>query len=104
MKKFMKNIIHKIKDSRAFTLLEMAIVLFIISALLLIIIPNIGSHRDTASETGNKALQTVVDTQADLFEMEQGRRPADIADLESASYLTQAQASQAREAGIGVSR
>lgn len=104
MKEFFKNTINQIKDSKAFTLLEMAIVLFIISALLLIIIPNIGSHRETAADTGNEALQTVVDTQADLYEIEKGSRPSSISDLVSAKYLTEAQAEQANEANITISR
>lgn len=104
MRKKVKIMIKKLRETKAFTLLEMAIVLFIISALLLIIIPNIGSHRSTASETGNEALQTVVDTQADLFEIETGSRPGSVDALVSADYLTEAQGQQATEANITISR
>lgn len=104
MKKICQSIKAKLKDSKAFTLLEMAIVLFIISALLLIVIPNIGSHRSTASETGNEALQTVIDTQADLYEIETGSRPGNVDALVSADYLTEAQGQQATEANITISR
>lgn len=104
MREKVKLVIRKLRETKAFTLLEMAIVLFIISALLLIIIPNIGSHRSTASETGNEALQTVVDTQADLFEIETGSRPGSVDALVSADYLTEAQGQQATEANITISR
>lgn len=104
MREKVKIMIRKLRETRAFTLLEMAIVLFIISALLLIIIPNIGSHRSTASETGNEALQTVIDTQADLYEIEMGSRPTSLEAMVSADYLTDAQAQQANEANISISR
>ena len=103
MKEYFKKIINKVKNSNAFTLLEMAIVLFIISALLLIVIPNIGSHRNTASETGNEALQTVIDTQADLYEIDKGSRPASIDALVSDNYLTSAQGEQASKANLKIS-
>lgn len=103
MKEYFKKIINKVKNSNAFTLLEMAIVLFIISALLLIVIPNIGSHRNTASETGNEALQTVIDTQADLYEIDKGSRPTSIDALVSDNYLTSAQGEQASKANLQIS-
>lgn len=103
MKEYFKKIINKVKNSNAFTLLEMAIVLFIISALLLIVIPNIGSHRNTASETGNEALQTVIDTQADLYEIDKGSRPTSIDVLVSDNYLTSAQGEQASKANLQIS-
>ena len=103
MREKVKIMIKKLRETKAFTLLEMAIVLFIISALLLIVIPNIGSHRNTASETGNEALQTVIDTQADLYEIDRGSRPASIEALVSADYLTSAQGEQASKANLQIS-
>lgn len=98
------NWIKKLKSTKAFTLLEMAIVLFIISALLLIIIPNIGRHRESASDTGNEALQTVIDTQADLYELSENTRPDSLQTLHNGGYLTDDQLQKAQEANLTISR
>ena len=55
------------KKRRGFTLIEMAIVLFIISLLILIILPNIGTQRKHANTVNDKALQTQLNTQAELY-------------------------------------
>lgn len=49
----MKKIIQKLKDKKAFTLIEMLIVLFIIAILLILIIPNITKNIDTAKDNTN---------------------------------------------------
>jgi len=97
----MKKIIKYLKNNEAFTLLEMAIVLFIISALLLIIIPNIGNHQDTAEETGNEALEVTIQAQADLYEV-QNEDTATLESLLAAEYLTQSQFDQAVSANITI--
>lgn len=98
----MKRLLNKLKDTKAFTLLEMAIVLFIISALLLIVIPNIGTHQDTAEGTGNEALQVVINTQADLYEIETGNRPGSLSDLAAEGYLNAAQLEEATNKGLSI--
>ena len=49
----MENIIKKLKNKKAFTLIEMLIVLFIIAILLILIIPNITKNIDTAKDNTN---------------------------------------------------
>ena len=49
----MKKIIQKLKNKKAFTLIEMLIVLFIIAILLILIIPNITKNIDTAKDNTN---------------------------------------------------
>lgn len=49
----MENIIKKLKNKEAFTLIEMLIVLFIIAILLILIIPNITKNIDTAKDNTN---------------------------------------------------
>ena len=49
----MKKIIQKLKNKKAFTLIEMLIVLFIIAILLILIIPNITKNIDTAKDKTN---------------------------------------------------
>ena len=49
----MKNLRQKMKNKKAFTLIEMLIVLFIIAILLILIIPNITKNIDTAKDNTN---------------------------------------------------
>ncbi len=66
---------------KAFTLVEMAIVIFIISLLILIIMPNVAKQRSNAEK---------VNTQAQLYADEKGTEMENVAptDLEKAGYLT----------------
>lgn len=75
---------------KAFTLVEMAIVIFIISLLILIIIPNVAKQRSNAENVNTQALQAELDTQAQLYADEEGTAMENVAptDLEKAGYLT----------------
>ena len=53
----MENIIKKLKNKEAFTLIEMLIVLFIIAILLILIIPNITKNIDTAKDKSSEAYE-----------------------------------------------
>lgn len=75
---------------KAFTLVEMAIVIFIISLLILIIMPNVAKQRSNAEKVNTQALQAELDTQAQLYADENGTEMENVAptDLEKAGYLT----------------
>ncbi|GEL67793.1 competence type IV pilus major pilin ComGC [Marinilactibacillus psychrotolerans] len=94
------HIKNKIKSllraQEGFTLIEMTLVLFIISVLLLLIIPNIGSYQGTAQETGNSALETVVQTQIDLYEMKKHTTPKTLEDLHGDGFLSESQYSEVK--------
>ena len=75
---------------RAFTLIEMLVVLLIISILLLLFVPNL-SQQDSVKETGNAAVVKVVDSQAELYEMK-NNKTASLAALVSEGQITQKQA------------
>ncbi|UJF14662.1 prepilin-type N-terminal cleavage/methylation domain-containing protein [Jeotgalibaca sp. MA1X17-3] len=95
MKKFRKYL----KDDRGFTLVEMVIVLFIISILSLIFIPNIANTKKDVEDDGRKALTTVIQTQADLYEYKNSERPTlDV--LAEKKYITDGQKQKAIEWGI----
>lgn len=79
------------KKVAAFTLLEMAVVLFIISLLVLIILPNVAAQRKNASKINRNALQTELNTQAQLYMNDHNVNSVTIADLEQAKYLTASQ-------------
>ena len=84
----MKNILQKIKDESAFTLIEMAIVVLIIAALLLIIIPNIGGVTGTANDTTNDAIVQTVETQRIIYKLEENVENASAEELEAEGYIT----------------
>ena len=69
---------------RAFTLIEMLVVLLIISILLLLFVPNLSKQKDSA-------VVKVVDSQAELYEMK-NNKTASLAALVSEGQITQKQA------------
>ncbi len=89
------------KGRQAFTLIEMTIVLFIISLLILIIIPNISNQRKQAQKVHTTAMQSMVQAQVDAY---QSQHPSDnhvtFADLSKGGYLTEKQVSQAKREGV----
>lgn len=91
----MKNLMKKLKNKKGFTLIEMVLVLFIISVLMLIIIPNLSGKQASIKTQGNEALQTVVQAQADMYELDTGGKAATIVVLESGGYLTKNQSEKA---------
>lgn len=56
-------------SNKGFTLIEMVIVLFVISVIMLLVIPNLSKSKASIDSTGNKAFVTVVQTQLDLYLM-----------------------------------
>lgn len=83
----LKRIKH---DRKGFTLLEMLVVLFIISVLLLLFIPNLSRHRQEIEKKEQEGIVRVVETQQELYQLEYGKS-AEISELVEAKYLTEAQ-------------
>lgn len=54
---------------KAFTLVEMLFTLIIISILLLLFVPNLSKQKDAVKDTGGAAVVKVVESQAELFEI-----------------------------------
>lgn len=92
----------KKQKRHAFTLLEMAIVLFIISLLVLIILPNLSTQREHATKIHENAMTNVVQTQLDLYENDTGQKAQSIDQLVENQYLTSAQAQKAASEHIKV--
>ncbi len=91
MGKFMK----KINNEKGFTLIEMVLVLFIISVLMLLIIPNLSGKKNAIEAQGNEALQTVVQAQADMYELDTGVEASNFEELASDNYINEKQLSEA---------
>lgn len=86
----------------AFTLLEMSIVLFIISLLILIVLPNLAQQRKHADRVQGNAMVAVVQTQIDAYENETGSNRVSYELLQSKDYLTRAQVQRARRDHIAI--
>ena len=84
-------------NNKAFTLLEMLLVMFIIALLLLLIIPNITAHKDSASAQGCEAYAAMVQTQVTAYEMATGELPSSLSELETAGYIIQTTCSDGQE-------
>lgn len=90
------------KKRDGFTLLEMSIVLFIISLLILIIIPNLAKQRHSATGIHQRAMMNVIQTQADLFENETGYAASNLKQLYNKDYLTESQLKDAEHNHIRI--
>lgn len=63
------------KKLPGFTLLEMLVVLFIISLLLLLFVPKLITQKNSAQKKSDAAIVKVVETQIQVFELDYGREP-----------------------------
>ncbi len=73
-------------NNKGFTLIEMLIVLFIISILLLITIPNVTKHNGMIRDKGCAALVKMVQSQVEAYQLEEGKI-ATVPELVTKSYL-----------------
>lgn len=82
------------KNKSAFTLIEMAVVLFIISLLILLIVPNLSKQRTHADKVNTEALQTELNSQAQLYADDKNVaiETVNVKMLENDKYLTEKQA------------
>lgn len=92
-------VVKKIKklNSKGFTLIEMVLVLFVISILMLLIVPNIVTQKQKVDVKGTEALVTVVQTQVELYEMEYGVKATTFDMLKEKEYLNAAQKEEAEK-------
>lgn len=104
---FMKNkrVSHKKwkLNNKGFTLVEMILVLFIISVLLILVIPNVVQQKKKIDNQGTEALMTVIETQIELFLLE--KEPGievSFAALKADNYLKQKQIDNAINKGLSI--
>lgn len=90
----MKKLIEK--KVKAFTLVEMLVVLGIISLLLLLFVPNLSQQKDAVQKKGDAAVVKVVESQMELYELAHDKE-ATVADLQQAGYITEKQAQSYNE-------
>lgn len=78
------------KKLSGFTLLEMLVVLFVISLLLLLFVPKLISQKESASKKSDAAIAKVVETQIEVFELDKGHKPSEN-ELISGGYVKKEQ-------------
>ncbi|MDN6781977.1 competence type IV pilus major pilin ComGC [Lentilactobacillus parabuchneri] len=95
----------QVKKTRSgFTLIEMTIVLFIISLLILIIIPNLSNQRKHAQSVHSSAMSEVVQAQVHAyFSQHPMAKTVSFPDLVKGGYLTAKQVKQAKDEGLKIS-
>ena len=74
------------------SLIEMLVVLLIISVLLLLFVPNLTKQKDSVTDTGNRAVVKVVESQAELYELNHQNEKASLSKLVAEGQITQKQA------------
>lgn len=87
----------RFKCEEGFTLIEMSLVLFVISALLLLFIPNLSGRQESAESKSNEAIETVLQSQVDLYIMDQNKQPESFTELKNENYLTAKQVERATD-------
>lgn len=80
-----------LKNNRAFTLIEMLVVLMIISVLIILVVPNLSGKSKEVNEKGCDALVQVVQSQSDAYFLDNGDYATDIDTLVSDGYITEDQ-------------
>lgn len=70
-----------LRNERAFTLIEMIIVMTIISILLLIIVPNMAKNTKVVNKKSCEATIKLLQSQVGVYEMEKESKPTSIEDL-----------------------
>lgn len=83
------------KTRKAFTLIEMVIVLFIISLLLLIMIPNLADQRNKATKRSDEAFVTTIKAQEEMYENDNGGKKPTLDELKNEGYITENQLKKA---------
>ncbi|MGV3464118.1 MAG: competence type IV pilus major pilin ComGC [Heyndrickxia sp.] len=76
-----------VKNQKAFTLIEMLVVLLIITILIFVAIPNITKHSRNINDKGCEAFVNMVQGQVEAYEMEKHSYPNSVSDLAGAGYL-----------------
>ena len=81
---------------KAFTLIEMLVVLFDHQCTLIALVPNLTKQKDSVKETGNAAVVKVVESQAELYELNHTNDQATLAKLIADGNITNKQAESYR--------
>ncbi len=89
----MKKMMTFLKKTKvkAFTLVEMLVVLLIISILLLLFVPNLTKQKEAVNDKGKAAVVKVVESQAELYSLDKNEE-ASLSKLQDDGRITKEQA------------
>ena len=79
------------KKRKAFTLLEMIVVVMIISILFLLTVPNVNKVIESVDNKACDALTKVIDTAIVQFKLDYDTMPSSLQDLVNGGYISDAQ-------------
>ena len=79
------------KKKKAFTLLEMIVVVMIISILFLLTVPNVTKVINSVDNKACNAMTKVIDAAVVQFKLDYDTMPSGISDLVNAGYITESQ-------------
>ena len=83
------------KRKRAFTLVEMLIVLVVVALLMAIIIPNVSGQRKRIDRQASQNIADILETQANTYLLVENDPTVSLDELLSEGYITQKQADEA---------
>ena len=94
----MKKMMTFLKKTKvkAFTLVEMLVVLLIISVLLLLFVPNLTKQKEAVNDKGKAAVVKVVESQAELYSLDKNE-DATLSKLQDDGRITEEQAKAYKE-------
>ena len=94
----MKKMMTFLKKAKvkAFTLVEMLVVLLIISVLLLLFVPNLTKQKEAVNDKGKAAVVKVVESQAELYNLAKNE-DASLSKLQADVRITEEQAQDYKE-------
>ncbi|MDA1474854.1 competence type IV pilus major pilin ComGC [Bacillus changyiensis] len=75
------------KNEQGFTLIEMLVVMFVVSILLLITIPNVTKHNESIQKKGCDGLKNMVQAQITAYQIDHKGSTPSIGELRSKGYL-----------------
>ncbi|MEG0285857.1 MULTISPECIES: competence type IV pilus major pilin ComGC [Vagococcus] len=90
------------KKNQGFTLIEMLIVLFVIAVLMVLFVPNLVKQTTHINEQGDAALTKVIETQCEMYYLDNNQRPGSLDDLYEGDYISEEQKEKATDIGISV--
>ncbi|MDO4500248.1 MAG: competence type IV pilus major pilin ComGC [Erysipelotrichaceae bacterium] len=90
-------------NKKAFTLLEMVVVVMIISILFLLTIPNVSKVINSVDDNACDALSRVVDSAIVQYKLNYGQYPSSVNDLIAAGLIDEKQASCSNGKNIYIS-
>ncbi len=90
-------------NKKAFTLLEMVVVVMIVAILFLLTIPNVSKVIDSVDDSACDALTRVVDSAIVQYKLEYGQYPSSTGDLVSAGLISDDQTSCSNGKSIFIS-